>query len=118
MIMDKGDSQDTCGPTTGDNQVTKDLTGGEEQVQESSNHDDNTVAQEAADETTPRSEKHKADPRKWKKNININKRAKGKAYLGRKYEKGGSKYTISEKTAKVIGDRCSYKTVKVRRCNR
>ncbi|GFO20111.1 hypothetical protein PoB_004661600 [Plakobranchus ocellatus] len=49
---DKGDSQDTFGPTNSDNQVTGDLAGGEEQVQESSNHDDNTVAQEAADKTT------------------------------------------------------------------
>ncbi|RUS73143.1 hypothetical protein EGW08_019085 [Elysia chlorotica] len=94
-------------------QVSGDVAGEEEQVHGSPSHARNTVAENAADDTMPRSKKRKADQNNWKKNVNKNKRAKGEAYLGRKYEEGSSKYTVSEKPAKLLGDRCNCKTVGV-----
>ena len=88
--------------------------GVEEQVQEPSNNGDNRKAQEAADDSTPRSRKRKANKDNWKKNINKNKRAKGEAYLGRRYEKDSSKYSLGEKPAKLLGERCGCKTAGVK----
>ena len=88
--------------------------GVEEQVQEPSNNGDNRMAQEVADESTPRSRKRKANKDNWKKNINKNKRAKGEAYIGRRYEKDSSKYSLAEKPAKLLGERCSCKTAGVK----
>lgn len=55
--------------------------------------------------------KRKADKDSWKRNINKSKRAKGDAYMGRKYEKGTSKYEIVAKPAKALGEKCNCKTV-------
>ena len=88
--------------------------GVEEQVQEPSNNRDNRMAQEVADESTPRSRKRKANKDNWKENINKNKRAKGEAYIGRRYEKDTTKYSLAEKPAKLWGERCSCKTAGVK----
>lgn len=74
-----------------------------QEVDESSRStENNLLTHDTPEDITTRAKKRKADKDNWKKNINKNKRAKGEAYLGRTYEKGSSKYTVSEKPAKQL----------------
>ena len=114
MDLDDQNDQTTSGSTTVNGQATRNMVGGEQHDQESSNHENNTVAQEMTEETTTMPKKRKADKDSWKKNVNKYKRAKGQAYMGRLYEKCGSKYTVFEKPAKLLGDRCNCKTAGVK----
>lgn len=57
-----------------------------------------------------REKRRRADESKWKKVVNKEKRAKGEAYVGRKYQTGTGKFELVEKQAKILGQRCGCKT--------
>ncbi|KAK3731892.1 hypothetical protein RRG08_043227 [Elysia crispata] len=110
-----GHSKDQDKDNTAPGVIEKDKHQGHSEEQDHDNDEDDSVpttstSNEAEQTQEGSSKKRKADPKTWKKNINAQKRSRGQAYMGRKYETDSAKFVIVEKPGKVLGERCHCKT--------
>ncbi|KAK3760412.1 hypothetical protein RRG08_018640 [Elysia crispata] len=108
-----GHSKDQDKDNTAPGVIEKDKHQGHSEEQDHDNDEDDSVpttstSNEAEQTQEGSSKKRKADPKTWKKNAQ--KRSRGQAYMGRKYETDSAKFVIVEKPGKVLGERCHCKT--------